>query len=223
MACTGGWDWGLYSNVYDDAQDHTFSRGIWRSVYIQEVDAAPIIHHVVPSTFYLGPYATSPLVDSHHAGFNLIVESHISLTQAVTDGEARFNFGWSTTPVTAGFTAGAGEAVVKHSFTVSAGDIKLWWPRFTGEQHLYNVTVELCTSKSACATATRTIGFRTIALVTGNDTDPEYVQKNVNSEGSDDHGMMFRVNGAAIWARGANMIPMDALEVCTPRPSLTLL
>ena len=56
------------------------------------------------------------------------------------------------------------------------------------------------------------IGFRFFAVVTGNDTDPAYVQENANADGTDLMGMRFRVNGAAMYARGANMIPMDELE-----------
>ena len=33
-----------------------------------------------------------------------------------------------------------------------------------------------------------------------------------SSEGSGQHGMYFRVNGAIVMARGANFIPMDQLE-----------
>lgn len=35
---------------------------------------------------------------------------------------------------------------------------------------------------------------------------------NANQEGSGQHGMYFRVNGALVMARGANFIPMDQLE-----------
>ena len=31
-------------------------------------------------------------------------------------------------------------------------------------------------------------------------------------EGTERHGMLLRINGAAIYARGANMVPMDELE-----------
>ena len=58
----------------------------------------------------------------------------------------------------------------------------------------------------------RTIGFRVGALVTGNDTDPAYVAAAASEEGSDGHGMVLRINGAAILCRGANMIPMDNME-----------
>ena len=57
------------------------------------------------------------------------------------------------------------------------------------------------------------MGFRYFALVTGNDTDPSYVAKARASEGTSEHGMYFRVNGALLWSRGANVIPMDAFGI----------
>ena len=58
------------------------------------------------------------------------------------------------------------------------------------------------------------MGFRVFALVTINDTDTETVVRNTSSDGTGTHGMFFRVNGAAIYSRGANMVPM------VRRPSL---
>ena len=60
--------------------------------------------------------------------------------------------------------------------------------------------------------ATRRVGFRTVALVTGNDTDPAFVAAATGAEGSGQHGMYFRVNGAVLLTRGASMIPMEELE-----------
>lgn len=46
----------------------------------------------------------------------------------------------------------------------------------------------------------------------GNDTDPAFRARAQHEEGTDLHGMLFRVNGAVIFCRGANMIPMEELE-----------
>jgi beta-galactosidase/beta-glucuronidase len=56
------------------------------------------------------------------------------------------------------------------------------------------------------------IGFRTLNLITVNDTDSSVVNQSLSLEGSGNHGMFFRINGAAVWARGANVVPMDQLE-----------
>ena len=52
-------------------------------------------------------------------------------------------------------------------------------------------------------------GFRFFALVTGNDTDPAYVAASKGKDGTASLGMLWRINGAAIFVKGANMIPMD--------------
>jgi hypothetical protein len=86
----------------------------------------------------------------------------------------------------------------------SAKDIKLWWPIGMGDQPLYDlsVTFEPNNTPSASVTAHRKVGFRYFALVTGNDTDPAYVTKAASEQGTDSHGMYFRINGAAFWSKG---------------------
>ena len=76
------------------------------------------------------------------------------------------------------FSVGAGESNFTVVVGASAEQIKLWWPAGTGAQPLYNVTVALdAAGLPAPLTATRRIGFRYFALVTGNDTDPNYVKQ----------------------------------------------
>lgn len=60
--------------------------------------------------------------------------------------------------------------------------------------------------------ATRRIGFRVPALVTVNDSDPSVVKNNRSTDGSGTFGMYFRINGAPVFARGANMVPMEEME-----------
>jgi hypothetical protein len=87
------------------------------------------------------------------------------------------------------------------NLTASAKDISLWWPVNSARgadggarmQPLYHVHVSFVpdgahSAGAAAVTATRRIGFRTVALVTGNDTDPEYVKKAAGEEGADSHG-----------------------------------
>jgi beta-mannosidase len=68
-----------------------------------------------------------------------------------------------------------------------------------GESHAENICI---------------VGFRCSALVTINDTDDAVLSNVIQNdmEGSGQHGMYFRVNGAVLFARGANFIPMDQLE-----------
>lgn len=86
-------------------------------------------------------------------------------------------------------------------------------PAGLGPQTLYGVTALFTPDVGPAVQAERRIGFRTFALVTGNDTDPDYVKRAAGADGTDTQGMLFRVNGAAVFSRGANMIPMEELEV----------
>jgi beta-mannosidase len=103
--------------------------------------------------------------------------------------------------------------------TATAAQIKLWWPSGMGPQPLYNVSAmwtsapsdanwptATTTATTTTATAVRRMGFRVFALVTVNDTDAAYVLANASADGTGRHGMFVRVNGAAMYSRGANMV-----------------
>ena len=83
-----------------------------------------------------------------------------------------------------------------------------------GPQTLYNLSARLRSSDGACAntsgppegcfsgSALRRVGFRTLALVTGNDTDAAWVAANAEADGNanGDLGMLFR-QGPNAWLR----------------------
>jgi len=124
------------------------------------------------------------------------------------------------------------------TFTMKAfkDTIELWWPNGMGPHPLYNVQVTIMSSNQAQAYKqqqspmlqttkrrrlsespdgtnrvqwfNKQVGFRTTAIVTTNETDTV----NEYEEGTGLHGMYFRVNGALVMARGANVIPADQLE-----------
>ena len=91
------------------------------------------------------------------------------------------------------------------TLTAAAKDVKLWWPNGLGDHPLYKV---IATTSSGISTS-RNLGFRHFAIVTGNETDPNYVSNSTNQSGTSDFGMHFRVNGVSVFSRGANMIPME--------------
>lgn len=78
----------------------------------------------------------------------------------------------------------------KATFTIE--DPLLWWPAGQGEQNLYDVTVTLGDTKLE-----KRIGLCDIKLV----SEPDEVGRSFR----------FEVNGRAIFAKGANWIPADAL------------
>lgn len=90
----------------------------------------------------------------------------------------------------------AGETQIRHVFHVEKP--LLWWPAGSGEQALYQLSVDLPGDR-----LTRQIGLRTVELLTDAD-----------EAGS---RFAFRINGREIFCRGANWIPADALFSRTSR------
>ena len=222
-ACTGGWDWAPYSHTYLDGA-HTFSKGLWKSVYLaSSAPRSALITHVVPQIVYKGAYPTARLLDGAHGGFAVGVRVFFSAAAATT-GQLALTTSWGAiagTPI----SLAAGESNVTISAAADAADIQLWWPNGLGAQPLYNLTVSFTPdapvgsgwgpshgqggsgkgSDAAAVSASRVVGFRYVALVTGNDTDPSYVTKAASAEGTSTHGMYLRVNGVVIYAKGANV------------------
>jgi hypothetical protein len=125
----------------------------------------------------------------------------------------RNNFGNETNSEKA-VSVPPGSSVVTFSTTASKDVVELWWPNGLGEQKQYSIEVSFRSNGYQSQWIRKKIGFRTCALVTVNDTDDSLINAIVrnNSEGSGMHGMFLRVNGAPIWSRGANVVPMDQLE-----------
>jgi len=213
MASSGGWDWAPYTNTFQgDAR--TFTYGIWKHVYlVYTPSGSASITHVVPKVFYQGKYPTKALVDGEHEGFKVKLKVFLSAKSA-TFGSLAVQNSWDHAIYIAAMTVPEGNSSALIEMNASAKDIKLWWPIGMGDQPLYDlsVTFEPNNTPSASVTAHRKVGFRYFALVTGNDTDPAYVTKAASEQGTDSHGMYFRINGAAFWSKGSNVIPMENLE-----------
>ena len=218
MASSGGWDWAPLSQLsLSDAvfgSAFTFSSGIWKSVYVVAAPpAAAVITSVTPLTKFLGPYPVGALVDGAHAGFSVNVTAHLWAPAGGSRGTLTVAGAWGATASSPLMDVPAGDSSVTLALSAPASDVLLWWPNGLGAQPLYNVSATWLASGGAAATATRRIGFRVAALVTVNDTDPATVQKSTGADGSGSgFGMFFRVNGAAIYARGGNLVPMEELE-----------
>ena len=203
--------WAPYAASYQKTATGatTFSKGISKSVDLVSVPVGgAAITHVVPQSFYNGAYPTAPLTDATHGGFTLKVRLHMWAPAAVSGMVTVAGAFGSIGPTPVSLPAGDSNATV--SIAVPTGT-RLWWPNEIGEQVLYDINASFTANAGglAPAAASRRIGFRVFTLVTGNDTDPTTL---AGKDGSGFFTMRFKVNGANVWSRGANMIPMEELE-----------
>jgi beta-mannosidase len=95
-----------------------------------------------------------------------------------------------------------------------------WWPNALGlppqdTARQYTATAYISGGSGGSAfslSVQASVGFRVVHLVTGDDSTPENRQQLLNRDGSSNFTMRLKVNGADVWARGGNMIPMEELE-----------
>ena len=213
MQCTGGWDWApvSQSTTLDSSHLGTYSRGIWKSVYTVTISSLAI-RYMTAHTFYHGAFPTSRLAPHAHGPFSVNVTVHLA-APAATTATLAVHGSWAKGRelTTAEVSVPAGLSTQTVMVDVAASDIELWWSNGLGEPTLYSVDLTVTTSSSSLHSARR-IGFRVFALVTGNDTDAAWVKANADANGSVQMGVRYRINGEAIFSRGANVIPMDELE-----------
>lgn len=105
------------------------------------------------------------------------------------------------------------EGITRSNLTITGSVVingdkpALWWPRDMGKQQLYSIKVSVLGNKNKppVLESQRRVGFRTILLSTGNVTDEQITRG--YQPGNNWH---FEVNGYEFYAKGANMVPLDA-------------
>lgn len=213
MACSGGWDWAPYTGTTvnnGNEQSRTFSKGIWKSVYLVPTTHLAITH-LQAHVSYTGPYPTAPLTEATASPFSVSVTVFFWAPKA---GGATLSVSsqWnavSSQHVT--FGAGDNNATVTLTAQPAKGEVSLWWPNGMGTHQTYAVSASLAFDgwTESYTSASRKIGFRTIYLVTDDDSSPQTLD---GVDGSGNVTMRFKVNGADLYARGGNIIPMEEFE-----------
>ena len=249
QACSGGWDWAPYSTTATAQADPTFSRGMLRDVYLVPVRLAVLAHVVPLITYTgvypTAPLADggSRSGGARAAPFAVSVDVVLWAPQAVAAGGAlSVTQTWDPTakPTELGLGAlPAGESVVRLSLPPTpAGGVKLWWPSGVrgsgGGPKLRNNTAAGAMYSLSVAyrpkvgdggnpsVADRAVGFRVAHLVTTNDTACAADAASggcAAAHGSGDFTMRLKVNGADLWSRGANVIPMEEMEAREALPA----
>ena len=218
MTCTGGYDWAPWSTTwkvspsvqaaiptgwFSGGAQSTFSFGIWKSVYITTVSTVSI-DAVGVETFYKGDYPVEPMTDDSHEGFEVHLTLDLSAPADVPEG-ATVNASALFGSVVQTKALPAGKS--KWKLVLPAARVRLWWPAGMGDQAMYNVSITISTSGGLPVVTTRQVGFRSIALVTTNDTDTTVRKRSEDQNGSGGNTMFLRINGAALFSRGGNKVP----------------
>ena len=193
----------------------TFSKGITKSVYLAPLVAGTAITALVPQVTYAGPFPAAPLTDATAGPF--VVTTRVFFDSAApVAGTLTVSGDWpGAAPggVSQRVSLPAGNASASVALTVPAGSgARLWWPAGMGDQALYAVTAAFTPDGAGAAVLAdaRAVGFRVAHLITV-DTSAGTAQY-AGVDGSGNFTMRFRVNGADMYARGGNMIPMEELE-----------
>ena len=220
-------DWSPQMLTTDREGRATFGFGLWKSVYLLPVPGprGVAITQVVPHTFYAGGHPTTMLTDADHAGFDVNVTIDIFAPAPVQAAVVSAVGSWPGARAwdqTAVLQAGSNSVLVAIPASETKA-VRLWHPHSHGAQPLYNITVTVAVNPTpapatpaaagtVAVVATRRVGFRHVALVTINDTDPATLQAAKAQNGNGDFTMMFRINGAAVYSRGGSVVPMDLLN-----------
>ena len=171
-----------------DIMPRLVSAGIWKDVYLKGRKKEYI------SEFYIYTSSCDPEQNTAELVYMASTE--------ITDDEC-MNYKIAV-------SARCGDSVFSHEMPlyttsimgdVKVNNIKLWWPRFYGEQNLYDVTVTLFKHGTAIDVYGTKFGIRTIGLDRTSVTDAEG-----NGE------FCIKVNGKRIFCMGTNWVPADALH-----------
>jgi len=168
--------------------------GLWRKVFLE----------FLPGDRWLSPYLATTRLEEGSAELAL-AWSFVSEAPALEGFEAKLTLSCGkslhTETFPLRFTTGL------RLFRVETP--LLWWPRGSGPQNLYDVTLELRHGGETVDTLAWRTGIRTVELI-----------RNDVPDAPDRRNFHFRVNGKKIFIKGSNWVPADALHGENPERTL---
>ncbi|MFC4777048.1 glycoside hydrolase family 2 protein [Paenibacillus sp. GCM10023252] len=168
--------------------------GIHQSVFLEWADRV-MIHNIairsgVSEDYSEGSVTASILLSNLQEG-----EADLAVRIHLEDGGLQFE---------RVFQVGSGEQRVE--LQVEVANPELWWPVGQGEQRLYKVNVEVWAGGQLLNSREQQIGFRSIRI-------------NQSKHPRRGRYFILEVNGRAVFAKGANLVPADIIftRIDTPR------
>lgn len=212
------WDWGAITSTnigvraVGTPSQRTFSKGVWRDAWLSAtLPGSATLLHAAPLVFNAGAYPVTPLTRESAGPWTVSVRALLRAPAGGARGALTVAGSWGGAGGASGLLSlPPGETLVVVNVTVAAGAVELWWPNGLGAQAMYNVTTTWTPVGTGKGVAlTRRIGFRTVVIVTADDTDPTAL---AGVDGSGDLLVRWKVNGANMFLRGADVIPMENPE-----------
>ena len=191
-------------------------------MYLVEI-ATFSLRAMVSHVFYNGAYPTMPLTDDTASGWTVNVTAHVVAgPKGAPIGVGMFSatIAGLDIPAATGTLEKALQPNEASSITLTLSVpprmVRLWWqtvlllpgrPSNRCTQYLFHTTNNATEDKDKAVFVTsKKIGFRTLAIVTDDNSKPGRI---ANLSGSGSLTLRYVVNGASLWIRGSNVIQLD--------------
>lgn len=165
-----GWDWG----------PRLVTAGIWKTPYLEGWKGGRILDYQFTTESINGEFAETML--------------KVEL-EGINTGNYTLTTYFERNKIVQRVSMKAGNLVVQ--IPIKIPEPRLWWPRGSGDQELYDLRLSLAQGSHVLDTLSDQVGVRTVELVQETDEIGE--------------SFYFKVNGEPVYMRGANAIPGDPL------------